>query len=231
MKQINQNVLKIKDPSTGKFTTIPNLTLDNNVDKVSGVEVRPTEPQDPFTDVWIDTTQHTTYKIPQIADDDLNEEDTWSSVKIKSKLDEIFDLIYPVGSIYMSVNSLSPDNLFGGTWEQIQGRFLLGASSSYAAGTTGGAATHTLTENQLPVIDGTIAVPVVDHHYQNGVTGHAYGANSGNAIWTATSSKPGNTGTKVTSGAQYGYGYKFGGGKAHNNMPPYLSVYVWKRTA
>lgn len=46
--------------------------------------------------------------------------------------------IFPVGSIYTSINSTNPATLFGGTWEQIQGRFLLSASSSYAAGDTGG---------------------------------------------------------------------------------------------
>lgn len=209
MKQINQNVLKIKDPSTGKFTTIPNLALDNTVDKVSGVEVSSTEPKDPLTDVWIDTTQHTTYKIPQIADDDLSEEDTWSSFKIKSKLDEVFNLIYPVGSIYMSVNSLSPDNLFGGTWVQIQGRFLLGASSTYGAGTTGGAATHTLTAAQIPQI---LSVGPV---YQSS------GASTG---WALNTSQQKYSQTQIFNSTNTG-------GQAHNNMPPYLSVYIWKRTA
>lgn len=229
MKQINQNVLKIKDPSTGQFTTIPNLTLDNNVDKVSGVEVRPTEPKDPLTDVWIDTTQHTTYKIPQIADDDLSEEDTWSSFKIKSKLDEVFELIYPVGSIYMSVNSISPDNLFGGTWEQIQGRFLLGASSTYGAGTTGGAATHTLAVNEIPSHN---------HPTYNG-TGWAFmeinrdGTGARTQLATSSSSGKYAFTTTTTGDLQWAYNQtgKQGDGVAHNNMPPYLSVYIWKRTA
>jgi len=56
----------------------------------------------------------------------------------------IVDLIYPVGSIYMSVNSTSPATLFGGTWERIQDRFLLAAGSSYSAGGTGGSADATL---------------------------------------------------------------------------------------
>ena len=52
------------------------------------------------------------------------------------------DAIYPVGSIYLSTASTDPATFLGGTWSRIQGRFLLGASSTYPAGTTGGAATH-----------------------------------------------------------------------------------------
>lgn len=50
---------------------------------------------------------------------------------------------YPVGAIYMSVNSTSPASIFGGSWTQLQNRFLLGAGSSYSNGATGGSATHT----------------------------------------------------------------------------------------
>ena len=52
------------------------------------------------------------------------------------------DDIYPVGSIYMSVNNTSPSTLFGGTWEQIKDTFLLSAGNTYTAGNTGGSATH-----------------------------------------------------------------------------------------
>ena len=54
-----------------------------------------------------------------------------------------WDDVYPVGSIYMSVNAVNPSNLFGGEWEQIQNRFLLAAGTNYNNGTTGGSATHT----------------------------------------------------------------------------------------
>lgn len=57
---------------------------------------------------------------------------------------------YPVGSIYMSVNSTSPASLFGGTWQQIKDRFLMCAGSTYKAGGTGGEASHTLTVKEMP---------------------------------------------------------------------------------
>lgn len=70
---------------------------------------------------------------------------------------DLLDLIYPVGSIYMSANAVSPESFLGGTWTQLKDRFLLAAGDSYAAGKTGGAATHahttgahTLTADEMP---------------------------------------------------------------------------------
>lgn len=57
----------------------------------------------------------------------------------------ILNTIYPVGSLYTSFNSTSPDDIIGGTWVQIENCFLMAAGSSYAIGTTGGSATHTHT--------------------------------------------------------------------------------------
>lgn len=124
---------------------------------------------------------------------------------------------YPVGSIYMSINSTSPATLFGGTWERIQGRFLLGASSTYSAGSTGGEASHTLTTSEMP------------SHYHDEYLGNDGGddsAPSGYYGWPSIAS----TSTK-TWWAPGSKTSRAGGGNAHNNMPPYLAVYIWKRTA
>ena len=69
---------------------------------------------------------------------------------INEALDTLLDRTYPVGSIYMSANNVNPGTVFGGTWQQIQGKFLLGASSGHTAGSTGGAETVTLSTSQLP---------------------------------------------------------------------------------
>lgn len=113
---------------------------------------------------------------------------------------------YPVGSIYLSVNATSPASLFGGTWERIEDRFLLAAGSSYEAGAIGGEAAHTLTVSEMPSHNHTYTIP-------GNETGTSwYGANG-----TAK-------GSPQSSGDS-------GGGAAHNNMPPYLAVYMWKRVA
>lgn len=125
----------------------------------------------------------------------------------------ILDNVYPVGSIYMSVNSTNPKNLFGGTWEQIQGRFLFGMNSSYPAGSTGGEITHALTINEMPGHNHTIYYPNAGGPYGNANISYPEGSAT-NMTWCAEMCKTAPT----------------GGGAAHNNMPPYLSVYIWKRT-
>ena len=146
---------------------------------------------------------------------------------------QIVDLIYPVGSIYMSVNSTSPATLFGGTWERIRDRFLLAAGSTYAAGGMGGEATHQLTAEELPDHRHTFTTDSAGGHdhragykrkdaYGKGTVDGQHWSNY-NAGEVRTTSAGAHTHTGTTNGA--------GGNGAHNNMPPYLTVYMWKRTA
>lgn len=79
-----------------------------------------------------------------------------------------FDDVYPVGSIYMSVNNVNPATLFGGTWEKIAGgRCLIGANSSYALGTTGGEATHLLNANEIPSHNHSVSISNSGGHKHN----------------------------------------------------------------
>lgn len=118
------------------------------------------------------------------------------------------DEIYPVGAIYISAVSTSPASLFGGTWEQLKDRFLLGAGDTYAAGDTGGAATVTLTTSQIPAH--THAV-------------HSRSVYSGGGNYIGFCNESNSTNSYVTGSR--------GGGEAHNNMPPYVAVYMWKRVS
>ena len=107
----------------------------------------------------------------------------------------------------MSVNAANPGTLFSGTWEQITGRFLLAAGGGYSAGATGGEAAHTLTVAEMP------------SHTHTGKS--EYGTvGSGNTIYASTYASS----NIYTTNAS-------GGNGAHNNMPPYIVVYVWKRIA
>lgn len=125
---------------------------------------------------------------------------------------------WPIGSIYMSVNSTSPANLFGGTWERISDTFLFAASSSYPAGSTGGEFTHKLTQSELPNYSLSVANGSNVIRSKTGSSADAYvqTQSSGWGIpnWESKT-------VTVASG---------GSGAAHNNMPPYLSVWIWKRT-
>lgn len=135
---------------------------------------------------------------------------------VSSKIDwtSVIDKIYPVGSIYMSTANVSPATFMGGTWTQIQDRFLLSAGSTYTAGTTGGEATHTLTVQEMP-----------SHtHSWNGYA--SLDSDSGDGRRQAINAERYNS-----DPTQSGTINNTGGGQAHNNMPPYLVVYMWKRTA
>ena len=122
--------------------------------------------------------------------------DTWAANAVLSftydgtawRMEEPFDLtqirqtmlnaVYPVGSIYMSVNSTSPSSLFGGTWVQLKDRFLLGAGDTYSAGATGGAATHTLTAAEMPGHTHTVGAHSHGLNSHTHTMAHTHGLNS-----------------------------------------------------
>ena len=118
---------------------------------------------------------------------------------------------YPIGSIYISTNATSPETLFGGTWRQIQGRFLLAADNTYKAGSTGGEAMHTLTVDEMPNHEHSIPYP------------NAAGPEE------AAIGYPADSDTNKSWGAEMCKTHSAGNSVAHNNMPPYLAVYVWER--
>ena len=123
----------------------------------------------------------------------------------------IFEAIYPVGSIYMSANATNPTTLFGGEWEQIKDTFLLSCGDKYTAGSTGGEESHTLTVDEMP-----------KHTHEDGTDDtRAFTVSTGSTGTSAVVLSNALQGKRPTS--------ETGGGKAHNNMPPYLAVYVWKR--
>ena len=151
--------------------------------------------------------------------------------------------IYPVGSIYMSVKNTNPSTYFGGTWEQLRDRFLLGAGDIYKNASTGGAATVTLKTTQIPshshaanFSSGKAASAGAHKHTlgadYDGAGGSVYAtihkASTGAQYMTGTTSSNGAHTHTVTGTVSVGTA---GGGESHSNMPPYLVVYMWKRTA
>ena len=116
------------------------------------------------------------------------------------------DKVYPVGSIYMSTNATSPATLFGGEWKALdEGRVLIGANSTYPVNSTGGEFEHTLTIDEMPRHNHSIIT-----YWTHDGSGQTYDQWYGNAAGT----------TGMTGGSQ-----------PHNNMQPYLAVYMWERTA
>ncbi len=145
-------------------------------------------------------------------------------------LDSILDYIYPVGSVYISYSHNSPSTMFGGTWERISNAFLWGCDASGTIGQTGGEKTHKLTANELPKLSGYVNFRDIDNSNsdlilsQGGVFGGAKVDWSGSHLAVSTENKS-------TNYKQNQLNFKVGNDEAHNNMPPYIQVSMWRRTA
>lgn len=123
---------------------------------------------------------------------------------------DILKSVYPVGAIYISTVSTSPTTLFGfGTWERIKDTFLLGAGSNYSAGDVGGESSHTLTIEEMP-----------SHVHK--ISSTLMWADKTGDVQPGTKTYYQRSGNQTTQSV--------GDNKPHNNMPPYLAVYMWKRT-
>lgn len=174
---------------------------------------------------------------------------TTSNFSVKNgktgSIENLLDKTYPVGSIYMSVNSTEPSTLFGGTWERLNGRFLIGAGTlsdtnsneeygslgrgnpTFSGGETGGEYRHQLNTTEMP-----------EHNHDTNDYALVVNKNADRistnmgaqclAVETSTNIIPNIKATKNEDGNRTGL---TGGDGKHNNMPPYLAVYMWKRTA
>ena len=148
--------------------------------------------------------------VGKYAEEDNVFESAWP---IKVAGENVALAAYPVGAIYISVSSTDPGTLFGGTWAALGGRFLIAANSTYTAGSTGGEAAVTLTKAQLP--DTQLSV-----NFSYSFATVASGTNYSYVPHSLTFDNNPNLKTKA-----------LGSGEKHNNLPPYLAVYMWKRTA
>ena len=123
---------------------------------------------------------------------------------------------YPIGMIVAFDTDIDPNELYGGTWERIKGAFIWGIEDGETAGATGGEKTHELTVGEIPA--------------------HVHIENNLAMIWNTAS---GNVGADPSRKEMAAAGAltpsvatsSVGGGQAHNNMPPYIKVAIWRRTA
>ena len=149
------------------------------------------------------------------------------------------DKVYPIGSVYISANGANPNAIIGGTWEEFAtGRTLVGYNPDdddlTETGMTGGEKTHTLTIEEMPTHKHSVSIGDAGKHshtvgYRKRQDAYGKGTldgmhwNTGTASTINTSEVAAHSHT-VTVGST-------GSGIAHNNMMPYITVRMWKRTA
>lgn len=197
-------------------------TLQNNIDDEVSTRSR---------DIENINSAITTERNARIsADNEINQKLTQEKTELTRKIDNntsqitslqemlsvYWQAIYPIGSIYVSTSAtFNPQTTWGGTWvKTAKGRCLIGANDTYPLGSTGGEETHYLTVDEMPS----------HNHSSSRINWYNTLQNNGMAAETVAKSN-----LKV-DGPDSNTSYT-GGSKAHNNMQPYLAVYIWERTA
>ena len=163
------------------------------------------------------------------------------------------EILYPVGSIYLSVNNVNPEVLYGGKWEQIKDVFLMAGGDSHKPGSTGGSETHSHATKDFTL--GSEHIPAHTHGSKS-ITGwfemrkSTGGANeiqtsdgtvfkiasTSNSSTSITNSSSTHNRQRINFNATHEHG-SVGGGQAHNhgntdnasNLPPIYAIYAWKR--
>ena len=204
---------------------------------------------------WITQIQHTIGATPEMYIRSWHSGTTWGSWYNIMHSGNILNKVYPVGAIYMSVVSTSPATLFGGTWAALGARFLIGVGTGYANGATGGAATHTHTTPNHTHTTPAVALTAANLPKQTGEI-WLHGGESGSMLWhhdgvfsgsqSIGQYKPQTGGVTAGAASLWKIIFNSGGNTAHghgatgnakpttnsaSSLPPYLAVYMWKRTA
>ena len=137
---------------------------------------------------------------------------------IESKIEfkkDLLEKVYPIGSYYWSSSDISPQILFGGIWTKIKGRFLFASDGNHSVGYEGGEEKHYLTIDEMPSHHHGYLKFRYDYHY-------CYGGSDKDCDYYPFRDKDNFLENSSTTSE--------GRGKAHNNMPPYITANCWRRT-
>ncbi len=138
---------------------------------------------------------------------------------------EYLNKIYPIGSIYMSMNNTSPATFLGGTWEPLKDRFLIGAGNSYSVNSTGGSTSHS---HSLSARGGANIRKVANIFFEGRISDAGTMPSSSEKWWQTTANSDSAI-TSITSENGRGVGL-YGNTDSKTTLPPYIAVYMWKRT-
>lgn len=124
---------------------------------------------------------------------------------VKTTINTVIKSIYKVGDYFITHNAEDPAKRFGGQWELVKDKFLIGAGGDYEILSEGGEKEHTLTTEEMPRhVHKINNLQLFWDHWNSGSQGEGARGNGGET-WTEAT----------------------GGDKPHNNMPPYKAVYIW----
>ena len=130
----------------------------------------------------------------------------------------LLNTIFPIGSIYFTASAVNPSTSIGGTWQRYaQGKCLFSVDDNdtdFSFETTGGVKEVVLTEAQMPSHRHS-----VQDRSRNDTTSDGKANNNGNRV------NPSNMNYRSVDTSYTG------GDQPHENLPPYIAIYIWKRTA
>lgn len=191
--------------SPGALVSVAFALLDfDRADKAVGIGMRAKNPGKVSIGLDVNMEEH---RLGNLLDPEGSQD-----AATKGYVEQVVRGVFPIGYVYLSASGTSPAAIFGGTWERLKDRFLLAAGDSYTAGSTGGEAKHTLTGDEMP-----------SHNHFSGHGWNSVSPGSGLQVLSNTLITGDSWSGNITS-----YG---GASQPHNNMPPYLAVYMWKRVA
>ena len=236
-------VQKSGDTMTGALT-VKGLKGTSNVDYGTTLPSSPAEGQMFFqiSDPWYELPAGGNTGQVLIKKTNTNYDVEWGTVAAASNSLN-FDQIYPIGSIYMNINLVDPGQLFGGTWVRIQDKFLLAVGTTYPGNSSGGSATLTDVphhRHSIPALSGTTQGGGGHGHVGYWRLTGQMGSNQNYIVGSNASGNPQETGDWIakpvgdhthgfsTSSSNTGY---TGTENGVSILPPYITVYIWQRTA
>lgn len=151
--------------------------------------------------------------VDYLATQGIDSLDTWKANVLKT--------VYPIGAVYMSTSATSPATLFGGTWAQLKDRFLLAAGDSYSVNATGGYTDAVLLKHRHQLTDGRLL-----RRGTKNFSAHVKTESSSSIYFTDFDAN-----TYIGDANFYTVNEGSVSSGTGRNMPPYLVVYMWKRTA
>ena len=170
----------------------------------------------------LDSNQLNFYTKAEIDSQFYDTSEVYTQSQVDNLIEGMFDRIYPVGAIYISVNSVNPSELFGGVWEQIKDTFLLSSGDTYP-----------LTEEveidgetvEVNATGGSADAVVVAHSHTYRTAPHTFAERDTSSSQVISPNSNQSSAAKYVTKTTYSEGVS-GTGK---NMPPYMAVNVWKR--